>query len=77
MNDMKKKVLLKTITLENVFSVSAYSLPFTGVCKRFLFLSNFTIHYYSCAQHFLRLISPLHFVNMNTLIKADNLLQLM
>ena len=58
MNDMKKKkVLLKTrITLENVFSVSAYILPFTGVCKRFIFLSNFTIHYYSCAQHFLRLI---------------------
>jgi len=33
LNDMKKKVLLKTITLENVFSVSAYTLPFTGVCK--------------------------------------------
>ena len=38
MNDTKKKVLLKTITLENVFSVSAYTLPFTGVCKRFIFL---------------------------------------
>ena len=56
-NDMKKKkVLLKTITLENVCSVSAYTLPFTGVCKRFIFLGNFTIHYYSCVQHFPRLI---------------------
>ena len=53
----KKTVLWKTITLENVFSVSAYTIPFTGVCKRFIFLiSNFTIHYSSCAQHFLRLI---------------------
>ena len=34
LNDMKKKVLLKTIPLENVFSVIAYTLPFTGrVCE--------------------------------------------
>ena len=33
------------------------TLPFTGVCKRFIFLRIFTIHYYySCAQHFPRLI---------------------
>ena len=62
MDDMKKKkVLLKTITVENVCSVGAQlthypSLESVKKCKRFIFLRIFTTHYYSCAQHFPRLI---------------------
>ena len=56
MNDMKKKKgFIKNHWTMCVLLV-VNTLPFTGVCKWFIFLNNFTIHYYSCAQHFPGLI---------------------